>query len=334
MPRSGLASALLLILLASACTAPADVHALELAEHDADAVLRYRTIPDARAFAPAVAAIVEPDADTQDESDRPARYTGPPRLRLEPLDRSGDHDWCDDTVIAEGFPAMRDDGQVYVVAIDEIDAGSDIGGRTVVQWRNVADDGVVTANKVYDGEDTYALTESDPEHGCTRARARIAKVLRPLNEGLATGWRSLIAMPVQLPAPPSWDGEPPAPARRLAERPVDVLYRNGYFIARVQDAKVLQKLVKTEWLGTDPEYSLDAYEPTIMGLFRDPATGFAVAMLSYETGSCMSDPTLYPQPIALAPEVVAEAERRAAFVRTWAELAAARDAAEGLDEDA
>jgi hypothetical protein len=325
-----------LVVLLSACASAAEVDELEHVEIEV-AERGFRTIPsaDAAAITELDAPIERPEAEVPSERAAAGEpYVGPPRLRLAPRpasDADGER-WCEDRVIADGFPALRDDGGTYVVVIHEIDAGADEGGRVVVQWRNVVGDAIVDSALPYDGHDTYELTERDPDRGCDRARARIARAIRPVNERLATGWRSLRALPVQLPAPPSWLHDPPPLSAKLSERPVDVLHRNGHFIARVRDVKVLQKLVKTDWLGLPPELTLDAQVPTIMGLYHDAATGFALAQLSYESGSCMSDPTIYTRPIALAPEVVAEADRRAAFVRSWPELEAELEASAELDE--
>lgn len=294
--------------LLPACIAPVAVDELDVDDAERLTARGHRTIPDAR----------DPVGHAPRESaPPPATDLGPPRLRLAARPADADDTWCEAEIIAEGFPAIRQDGSQYVVVIEEIDAGADYDGRTVVQWREVEGDAIATSTEVADGEHTYTLMQDDPDRGCARARARVAAAIRPINDALRTGWRSLRPVPVQLPAPPTWYDEVPEPPAALDQRPVEVFHRNGYFIARVREAKVLQKLVKTDWLGESPEMTLDAYAPTIMGLYHDAESGFAIAELSYESASCMSDPTIYARPLALAPAVVAEAERRAGFVRGW-----------------
>jgi hypothetical protein len=60
--------------------------------------------------------------------------------------------------------------------------------------------------------------------------------------------------------------------------------------------------------------TLDASEPSILALYHDATTGFAVVELSYESASCMSDPTVHTRTIALLSEVVLEARARAEFL--------------------
>lgn len=233
---------------------------------------------------------------------------GPPRLRLLPNDRSA----CAFEVEAHGWPAMRPDGAAFAFVSHPISAGADFEDQPfAIVTQDVAGT-PVASDSVYDGEAIQAATQGVWGAACRAARRDIAARIEAINAAFAS-WQPMTRVAVQGP----WriDGGPalPEPAADAHRRPVEALYHGGHFIARVPGVKVLQS-IPMPWRGPEPMHTMGASDPTIMALYVDPPTGFAVAELSYESASCMSDPTIITRPVAVAPEVLAEAAARAAFV--------------------
>ena len=217
-----------------------------------------------------------------------------------------------------GFPRRERRRLGVRLLLAQLAPAADYDGVLSVEWYRVDDDTKIDDIPISNEEEIGFLDDDDPERRCGRVRARIAEAIAPVNERLATGWRPLARVPVQFPLPWTWEGGPPAPAEP-GRRPVDVLYRNGWFIARVQQVKCSSARRRPR--GSDRRRASIAgpMGPRIVGLFHDAATGFALAELNYETSNGIGDPTTYSSPIALSGDVVAEAERRAAFVRSWAD---------------
>jgi hypothetical protein len=232
----------------------------------------------------------------------------PPRLRLLPHDRSG----CGLDVEAHGWPAMRADGGGFAFVNHPISAGADIEEQPFTIDTEGTSGSAVARDLVYDGATIQAATHGAWGAACDAARRDITARIEAINAKFAS-WRPMTRVPVQDP----WriDGGPalPQPTADLHRRPVEALYHGGHFVARVPGVKVLQS-IPMPWRGEEPTQTMGASDPTIMALYVDPPTGFAVAELSYESASCMSDPTIITRPVAVAPEVLTEAAARAAFV--------------------
>jgi hypothetical protein len=101
----------------------------------------------------------------------------------------------------------------------------------------------------------------------------------------------------------------------VADRPIEVFYHGGHFIARVRDLKVLQKTPQPEWPKawytegwTDEGCE---QEVLISAVAFDPETRIAVVDYNFDfEGGCLcEDPGRFVR-VELSAELIAEAERR------------------------
>src|SRR5690606_35193770 len=108
-----------------------------------------------------------------------------------------------------------------------------------------------------------------------------------------------------------------------ADRPVEVFYRNGHFIARVRGVRVLQSTPRPEWRQFDDEFCTTSAQ--IEMVYFDRPTRLALVHYNYSNGGCLCDDRHYPARIELSAELLAEAERRSLtrFVETHRERLAA-----------
>lgn len=233
-----------------------------------------------------------------------------PRLRLLRHARDGG---CDHEVVAVGFPAVSDKGDELAFVQHHDSAGADFSGAMTIETHRVDDTPLVSAI-VVDGEAVYEATGGEWNSECRTARAGIQRRIDEFNATFASGWRPMTRVAVQ----PPWRIEGAPQLAELGDdahaRPVEALYHAGHFVARVRGVKVLQSTPMPGWRGEDPEMTLDATEPTVFALYHDATTGRAVAELSYESASCMSDPNIYTRALDLSPAVVDAAKDRAAFL--------------------
>ncbi|MFO0635520.1 MAG: hypothetical protein U0168_21980 [Nannocystaceae bacterium] len=274
------------------CTAAPVAGDLELAQGEAPQRAGVIAIPDAaRPAAPIEVDVASPDPTQDDAASAvpasargllPAADPGPPRR----VQRRGQGD-CGIEVHAIGLPAVATDGDRFVYLQRRDSAGADFGGPITVELRD-RDEGNPESLAVYD-ESFDENVEHPPRRSCRVRRAEVTARIAAINERLATGFRPLQRVAVQWP----WriDGAPelPEPAASGHERPLEALYHGGHFVARVRGVTVVQSS-PSGWRRGDPEQTLDAVEPTVLALYHDAATGLGLAELSYESGSCMSDP--------------------------------------------
>lgn len=295
-------SVLLLLGLSSACMAPpveADYEAAEIDGRVAELALERAAIPDDDGDVVDALASLRPRAEA-------------PRLRLAPH-VPGDGG-CEHDVVAEGFPAVRFDGGAVAI-VDRDDGGNaDFVGELAIELRR-PDDVQLSRSVVFDGEAIYEATEHTWGRACRDAREQIAQRIAAINDELAVGWRPMEALPLQAywqhgsgPELPALE-QLPEPARR----PAEALYHGGHFIVRVRGVEVLQSTRMPDWRGEEPEMTLDRTDPAVVGVYVDDATGVALAELSYESASCMSDTRVYARGVALAPGVAAKIRARADF---------------------
>ncbi len=284
-------------LLFAACTAVPEVVDVEATDPAVIATAATPRIPDATVPATPQAPGVE-------------IVSNAPRLQLLAHASGGG---CDHEVVAHGFPAIGEDGRAIAFVQHHDSAGADFGGPMTIETRRI-DDSVIASTPVADGEAIYEATDGEWNKACRTARAEIQQRVDAINATFASGWRPMTRVAVQ----PPWrvEGAPELP--ELGDdrhaRPVEALYHAGHFVARVRGVKVLQSSPIPSWRGEEPEMTMDATEPTVVALYHDAATGRAVAELSYESASCMSDPNIYTRALDLAPAVVAAATDRAAYL--------------------
>ncbi len=101
----------------------------------------------------------------------------------------------------------------------------------------------------------------------------------------------------------------------VADRPIEVFYHGGHFMARVRDVKVLQKTPQPDWPKawyregfTDEGCER---EVLISAVSFDRATGIGVVDYNFdlEGGDLCNDPGRFVR-VELSPELIAEADRR------------------------
>lgn len=312
-------------LLFSGCAPASGGSSIELAGHRGfehgltEAVPTIPTVVRSVATGPSLADYPPPstEAEPAAEDEEPATPhgvlpppdPGPPRLRLLPSSRSS----CDYAVEARGFPAIRLDGSQFAFVYAPVSPGADYDDQPLLISTHTLTDEAIAHVEVVDGEEVYTASNGRWGKACRAKREEIAARIATLNASFAEGWRPLVRVPVQWP----WHVNagaalPEVPADGHA-RPVEVLYHAGHFVARVRGMKVLQS-TPMPWRHEEPEWTPDAPDPAILALYHDATTGFAVAELSYESASCISDPTVHTAVIELSPEVVAEARARAEFL--------------------
>lgn len=230
-----------------------------------------------------------------------------PRLLLHRPDPQDDR--CDIAVEAEGLPAIARDGSLVAIFIEETYAGADESGPIAVEWRRP--DG--TRARILELADQATLLGhnlSIPAERCAEAAQTAERAIARINAILAR-YRALAELPVEtISSPGSGQREVEMPVDPH-QRPVEVVYRNGRFVGRVRGVKLLQSDPYPTWRGDPPDMTLDRTDPAITALHYDPQTRIAVAALSYESMSCMSDPSIHPELVSLAPALVSEAHARA-----------------------
>jgi hypothetical protein len=284
------------------------------------------TVVAAPAFAPASTIVEVPPEPAQpivDPSTQP---------RLEVVSRKLDSEQremgvCPFEVRYLAFPAISADDDTTLVAAQTAEL-SRVPKEYFVQltWLGVDETRIVP---VYN----HGAAEPFPEEetpNCKDTRERLDAQVAALNTELASHtWRPLEALE-GLYSKPGW-----AEAHRLfpdggelvdrdqvlaglprADRPIEILYHGGHFIARVRDFEVLQKTARPEWSQTYNEFC--GVKTFISAVDFDRATGHALVRYNFdEDGGCLcDDPNAFGR-IELSPELLAAAEQRS-MKQFWA----------------
>lgn len=244
--------------------------------------------------------------------------------RLEVVSRELDEEQrelgvCPFEVLYHAFPAISADDDTTLVAAQTAEL-SRVPKEYFVQLTWLGVDEIRTVPVYNHGE-----AEPHPQElpTCKDTRARLDEQVAALNTELAAHtWRPLETLDA-LYSKPGW-----AEAHRLfpdggelvdrdavlaglpgVDRPIEVYYHGGYFIARVRDLKVLQKTARPEWRETYNEFC--GTETFISSVEFDRATMQALVRYNFdESGGCLcDDPNAFGR-IELSAELLAAAEQR------------------------
>ena len=231
---------------------------------------------------------------------------------------------CRFAVTSEGFPAISLDGTQVVAYEQTSSSGADMDmGTYEVVWRSTEDDRELRRVRLADGSAVGRSSEwGEDAKACAEEAEAVGHAVASVEAELRDGWRSLPPLAVEVPLDENrrmmmseeelaaWQA-PRAPAAR----PVEALYRSGFFYLRVKGIEVLLEETHTDWLGDPPEMTLNSFTPNIRALWGDATAGVAVVAMDYESGSCMSSTDAVYHVVRPSPEAFAEIEARAANVR-------------------
>jgi hypothetical protein len=220
-------------------------------------------------------------------------------------------DACSFEVRAIGLPAVRDDGRV--VAFVEADAIGNAEG-----W--VGGDDFVTVDRVdVEASDRRRLTDDiwdrgglEPEFtvtadACRGYEHRLRQRVRDYNVELRR-YRPMQQLDVVVVDPERVGETDPstilsAYAVAREDRPVQALYRAGWFALRVPGLRVLSREAKAGWRVADEFCDAD---PHIQEIWGDRRSGAGVAVVDHVSGGCLCDAALAVHPIAVPAAVFDE----------------------------
>ncbi len=271
------------------CTAPIEAESLELAEPPSkreDALPSWSHVPDAAAQP------VDPDSQ--------------PRLVLE-LDDEPREGFCPYRVEARNFPAIDVEGTMLLRADARQPGASD--GEDERMWLTyVVPDQDQRTQSVYDRGDDF--DHRDGTSHCDAAIAKLRDDVDAINTDLATRtWRPLERLDVVPSDAYFWDDTSAAiEALPLDQRPVEVIYRGGNFVARVRQAKVLLELARPHWqLEDDPFCSSN---PKVNDIAVDRLSQLALVSYDHQTGACLCYADEYVDVVRLPSALLDEVDRR------------------------
>lgn len=271
------------------CTAPIEAESLEQSDppsQPADALPSWSHVPDAAAQP------VDPDSQ--------------PRLLLK-LDVEPREGFCPYQVEARNFPAI-DVESTTLLRVEARQPGASDGEDERMWLTYVVPDQDQRTQGVYDRGDDF-----DHLYGTSHCDAAIAKLradLDAINTDLATRtWRPLEQLDVV--ASDAYfrdDTSVEIEALPLDQRPVEVIYRGGNFVARVRQAKVLLELARPHWqLGDDPFCSSN---PRVNDVAVDRLSQLALVSYDHQTGACMCYADEYVDVVRLPSALLDEVDRR------------------------
>jgi hypothetical protein len=265
--------------------------------------------------------VAAPFAILPDTEPEPGPAPGPVGERpglvvLEP--EAEDADACFFEVEAIGLPAVRDDGRVVVFVESDPTGGADA-------W--VGGDELVTVDLVdVEGSDRRRLTEDIAERGGEDARGTIGDVdaescrayerrlrarVRDYNAELRR-YRAMQQLDVVVVDTERYGEIDPSKILAATDvapelRPVQALYRAGWFALRVPGLRVLSQEAKSAWRSTDELCDAD---PHILEVWGDRRSNVGVVVVDHANGGCLCDETPTIHPIAVPPAVFDELDRR------------------------
>ncbi len=274
----------LLFVLTCACTSPPVVETLQLGDP---------ALPPTRAALPGYTVLAEREAP-------PVALFGP-RLELVERPRSSPSEMvvCPFTVEAYGFPAVSADGSTIVTASAYAPGNADIDAELMeLRWLGVDQ----RVDSIYDRSEHDA---------CERARDQVEARVAELQDVLdRQRWRPLEPLDVYAPDA-HWSAEELAlDVKALApdERPVEVYYSKGWFIARVPGVKLLDKQARLDWQQSDNEFCDKS--PHISELWVDRHTRRAMVSYNYANGGCLCDENEHQSAFVISQAVIDEVDER------------------------
>jgi hypothetical protein len=238
---------------------------------------------------------------------------------------------CPFEVQYHAFPAISADDDTTLVAAQTAEL-SRVPKEYFVQltWLGVDETRTVPVYNHGEAEPYPEETQS-----CPGTRERVDEQVTALNTELASHtWRPLETFDV-LYSKPGWaeahrlfpdggelvDRDEVLASLRGVDRPIEVFYNGGHFIARVRDLEVLQKTPRPEWYQTYNEFC--GMQTFISSVEFDRATRHALVRYNFdESGGCLCDDPHAFGRIELSPELLAAAEQRS-MKKFWAAYALA-----------
>ncbi|KIG18663.1 hypothetical protein DB30_07678 [Enhygromyxa salina] len=219
---------------------------------------------------------------------------------------------CPYLVESRGFPAISADGSTIVtLALGPIGNGeADI--ETLYVKRFDFDEAL--------GERTDLIYDRGTDHpwkddfaGCEASIAAVLATVQRLDAELGEqDWRPLEPLPVVISDPDNVELSPYVDQAmdHLApsERPVELRYHAGSFIARIRGVEVLQRTPRPEWRQWSDEFSDNS--PHLEAVQVDRVTGRALVSFNYSNHGCLSDDATYFSAIELAPAVLDAVDRK------------------------
>lgn len=218
----------------------------------------------------------------------------------------------------EGFPAVRDDGkQIVTVRVEASSGGEGEDAVMVVRWIDV-DTQETSEMQVYDAGQVNRESEDAETSPCPKFRRQVRRkrnaVMKKIREH---DWRPLTPLAVRVlgnpPDDPADTSPLPTPidAKTLpaAERPLDLVMRDGGVFFRVRGVRLFGKL-ETSLIGPSSEScSGEGHVNRVLG---DRATGVVAIEYDNEGPSCMCDVYDETEAFSMGEDFVAQAEARAA----------------------
>ena len=301
----------LTVLVLPACIDPPEELDLDSAEARLPAEGRLQILPDGRR---APVNEFAPEDEVEDEDER-SEAPEPKRPRLAVVKPDEDEDDCYLDTLQVGLPAISDDGSAMVfVEYENTEAAEPwlIGSWLVtvdaqttqeLQRRPLTD-------AVWDGD---ALTDEAERKECRRHTRRLTRRVREVNTQLRS-FRPLRKLDVMIVDPNRVEDEDPSeilPPRSLPadERPVQALYRSGWFSLRVPGIRVLSREAKLGWRELDP-YGFCDTDPHLRSLWGDAQTGLGLVVLDHNSGGCLCYSDTQRVGITVPAAVFEETDRR------------------------
>lgn len=280
-----------------ACTGPLEAECIELAEQPA--------MPE-----PALPSWShQPDA-----APPPVDPAGQPHLELvlEPAHDMHPNSVCNYVVEPRGFPAIDVAGTTLIDVDAHVDSNSD-GEDEYMLLSRFTPGQAPREQLVYDrGDDfDYDATAGTTTSHCDAALERLREDVDAINTELAgTTWRGLERLDVV--GIDAYEGHGQAWAARIEalppdQRPVEILYRDDHFIARVRKVEVLAEIERPQWQGRQP---LCSRMPKMTGVAVDRASGLALVEFDHYDGACMCPMHEYVDLVQLPNALLAEVDRR------------------------
>jgi hypothetical protein len=310
----------ILVVLFLACT-PTQPEPKEAVPAEAKAA---PAVEPAEAAPPAKAEPEESEAPKQPE--QPIDTAPSPTFEMIERKPEGELDFgCPFEIVSRGFPAASEDGTALVDTQGVFESPC-----TELTWYEADKDRVtVICNEAL---------ESNPDSDAPTCEDQLAdarKRVTTLNAELATKtWRrlehlnALFSRPGPAFAMDRFGINPWSPldidevlaSIPGADRPLEIYYAGGHFIARIKGVKVLQDTPLPQWQKQEPPPPEDDGDddpcvsppPQISALQLDRATNLALVYYNHNMAeSCACDDYReYARRIELAPEVLVEAEKR------------------------
>lgn len=263
----------------------------------------------------------EPEPFEWEKPEPPIDPNAQPKFDVVARELSDDPDegMCPFEVVPYGFPAISEDGAMLVDA--QVDKLSRAEMDTYIELTWHAADGVRLVQVRNPREEQPNPNEELPENAdlddCNDSLVKVRAEVAALNEELSSRkWRQLERLDVLYSRPGIghgvWselvDTDEVVEGLAGADRPLEVLYHNGYFIARVAGLRVLQKTSQPQWRQPEDEFCTS--DGQIHAMKVDRASKLALVYYNFSTGGCLCDERTHVGRIELTPEVFAEAETR------------------------